>query len=107
MQAWLTGVGVSGVSAADIVLVVNEACTNCVEHAYRDGEPGLMRVGADLDGTRIDVDVADFGVWQPPTGEITTRGRGLPIMGAVADRMELEHSPTGTTVRFSFAARRD
>ena len=35
LAAWLHANGISEPLADDIVLVVNEACSNCVEHAYR------------------------------------------------------------------------
>jgi serine/threonine-protein kinase RsbW len=102
--AWLEPMGLSDISAADIVLVVNEACTNCIEHAYRDTDPGLIRVQADIEGSHIVVGIADFGVWQTPSRRPSTRGRGLPIMHAVSNRMELDHTPAGTTVRITFDA---
>ncbi len=105
LLAWLGPVGVSRTSAADIVLVVNEAATNCIEHAYRGADPGLVRVEADLHGRRIVIGIADSGQWQmPPPRETNTRGRGLPIMHAVSNQMELDHTPAGTTVRIAFDA---
>jgi serine/threonine-protein kinase RsbW len=104
LLAWLEPIGVSDTNAADIVLVVNEACSNSVEHAYRDSDPGLIELEAALDGGQIVVRVADFGLWQTPLRQPSTRGRGLPIMHAMSDRVELDTSPTGTTVRMSFHA---
>jgi serine/threonine-protein kinase RsbW len=102
LLAWLEQMGVSGTDAADIVLVVNEAATNSVEHAYRDVNPGLIRVEADVNAGQIVIGIADFGVWQPPTHQTSTRGRGLAIMHAVSDRMEMDHTPSGTTVLITF-----
>jgi anti-sigma regulatory factor (Ser/Thr protein kinase) len=102
LLAWLTPTGVP--NTADIVLVVNEACTNCIEHAYRGIDPGLMRVEARHVGGHIVVDIADSGTWQTPPDQPSTRGRGLPIMRAVSERVELTTSRTGTTVRMSFDA---
>jgi anti-sigma regulatory factor (Ser/Thr protein kinase) len=101
---WLGPIGVSDTHTADIVLVVNEACTNCIEHAYRDATPGMIRVEADVEGQEIVVGIADSGVWKTPPRHSTTRGRGLPIMDAVSNRMELDHSAAGTRVRISFDA---
>ncbi|HEX2285002.1 MAG TPA: ATP-binding protein [Mycobacterium sp.] len=102
LLAWLEPIAVSAMNAADIVLAVNEACTNSVEHAYRHTDRGVVRVEAGVEGGQIVVRVADFGVWQPPSRQPSTRGRGLPIMHAMSDRVELDTSPTGTTVRMSF-----
>ena len=43
LAVWLEPIGVSDAGIADIVLVVNEACTNCIEHAYRGIAPGSIR----------------------------------------------------------------
>lgn len=105
--AWLEPTGVSSAVAADIVLAVNEACTNCIEHAYRDIEPGLIEIEASVeagpDGDRIVICVADFGTWRAPPSQPTTRGRGLPIMTAMSDDVDLARTSAGTTVRISFA----
>jgi anti-sigma regulatory factor (Ser/Thr protein kinase) len=103
---WLEPIGLSENSSADIVLVVNEACTNCIEHAYRNADPGLLRVEADVEGGRIVIDIADSGVWKPPPRHSSTRGRGVPIMHAVSEQVEVDHTPTGTTVRLTFDADR-
>lgn len=105
--AWLEPLGVSTTVAADIVLAVNEACTNCIEHAYRGTKPGLMEIEASVSrdghGEQIAVCVADFGTWRTPPTQPTTRGRGLPIMSAMSDDVDLERTSTGTTVRITFA----
>ena len=106
LAVWLEPIGVSNAAIADIVLVVNEACTNCIEHAYRGTDPGLIRVKGNQDGEQIVVDIADHGVWQPPASQPSTRGRGLPIMRAVSDGVDLMSSPEGTTVRMRFDASR-
>lgn len=94
----------SDTGIADIVLVVNEACTNCIEHAYRNLEAGPILVNASHDHGQIVVDVTDHGVWQTPPTQPGTRGRGLPIMRAVSAGMDVMSSPEGTTVRMKFDA---
>jgi anti-sigma regulatory factor (Ser/Thr protein kinase) len=102
LLAWLEPIGISETAAADIVLVVNEACSNSVEHAYRDVDTGLILVEANREGGRIVVCIADQGVWRSPPDEPSTRGRGLPIMEAMSDGVQLDTSRTGTTVRMTF-----
>jgi anti-sigma regulatory factor (Ser/Thr protein kinase) len=100
--SWLERLGVPNSEAMDIVLAVNEACSNCIEHAYRDIDTGVIQVGAALESGRIVVCVADFGFWRTPSDEPTTRGRGLPIMEAMSDDVSLASGTSGTTVRFRF-----
>lgn len=104
LVSWLQRVGVSDTSAADIVLVVNEACTNCVEHAYRDIDAGVIRMEARLAAEQIMVDIADSGMWRTPPANPGDRGRGLTIMRAISDDVALKTSSEGTTVHLSFGA---
>jgi len=104
LAIWLEPIGVSDTGIADIVLVVNEACTNCIEHAYHGTAPGSIRVEANNDGGQIVVDIADHGVWRTPPSQPSTRGRGLPIMRAVSAGVDVKSSQEGTTVRMRFDA---
>jgi PAS domain S-box-containing protein len=104
LTAWLRGAGVPESLAADIVLVVNEACSNSAEHAYRGREPGTMRVEAALDDGHIHIRVADSGSWKTPPADPGTRGRGLLLMRTLSEHVDLDGTPAGTTVgmRFTF-----
>ena len=108
LGAWLHGVSVPEPLAADIVLVVNEACSNSAEHAYRGREPGMMRVEAALEDGHIHVRVADSGSWKTPPADPGTRGRGLLLMRTLSERVDLDGTAQGTTVAMRFpAAERD
>jgi anti-sigma regulatory factor (Ser/Thr protein kinase) len=104
LARWLEPIGVSSSVVSDVVLVVNEACTNCIEHAYRGVDPGPMSVEANLTHGQIVVDIADHGVWQAPPTQPGTRGRGLQIMRAISAGVDVESSSGGTTVRMTFDA---
>lgn len=95
-------IGVPDDVGADIVLAVNEAATNCVEHAYQNSPDGVMVVEAAVKDGRILVCISDHGQWRTPSTEPTTRGRGLPIIRAVGDGVEVRRSTSGTTVRIDF-----
>ena len=88
---------------ADIVLVVNEACSNSVEHAYRGLQPGTMRVEAARDDRHIHVKVADTGSWKTPPADPGTRGRGLLLMRTLSEHVDLDGTAEGTTVGMRFA----
>jgi anti-sigma regulatory factor (Ser/Thr protein kinase) len=103
LAAWLRSAGVPESLAADIVLVVNEACSNSVEHAYGGREPGTMRIEATRDGPHIHVQVTDSGSWKTPPANPGTRGRGLLLMRALSDGVELDGTAAGTTVGMRFA----
>ncbi len=103
VAAWLREVAISDTLAYDIVLAVNEACTNSAEHAYRGARRGKMRVQADIDDSEIHVDVSDFGSWKIPAADPGSRGRGLALIRELSDRVELDRGPAGTTIRMSFS----
>jgi PAS domain S-box-containing protein len=103
LTAWLRSAGVPELVGADIVLVVNEACSNSAEHAYRGQEPGTMRVQAALDDRHIHVKVADSGSWKTPPADPGTRGRGLLLMRALSEHVDLDGTAGGTTVGMRFA----
>ena len=88
--------------AADIVLVVNEACTNCVEHAYRGHPIGTMLLEAKIAEGEVYARITDSGSWKTPAANPGNSGRGLVLMRVISNTMELDSTPTGTTVDLTF-----
>jgi PAS domain S-box-containing protein len=103
LAAWLADAGVAEELIADIVLAVNEACANSVEHGYQDRAPGRVRVEAQNDGAEVHLTITDHGSWKPATSEPGVRGRGLLLIRAVSDTLEMDCTPTGTAVDMSFS----
>ena len=69
-----------------------------------------MHVLADYDGGTavLTVTVTDEGAWRiadPETRSIS-RGRGIPLMHALADRATIDSTPAGTRVRLRMGSRR-
>lgn len=102
LSRWLTATGIPDVLAADIVLVVNEACTNSIEHGYRRTDAGKMLVHAEAKGRGICIRVTDFGSWKLPDANPRVRGRGVPLMRAVSGDVTLDGTSTGTVVTMNF-----
>lgn len=89
--------------ACDIVLAVNEAMANAAEYAYAAAErPGVMHVHAHYDesSATLTVTVSDHGAWHSSDAATNQlrRGRGIPLMHALADRATVDSSPAGTQV---------
>jgi serine/threonine-protein kinase RsbW len=109
LRDWAETVRIDAEQTADILLAVDEAVANAVEHAYRmpTDEPGAVTVFA----CRIQphsmtyVVVADGGKWKPPPADAGLRGRGVTMMRAVTDRFDLHHDETGTTVLLGWVSR--
>lgn len=108
VQRWLTEAGADDVD--DVVLAVNEAVANAIEHARvprRDPTgPEPAAGAAHVDGivltaevidTRFRLRVVDQGTWRPNEAD-DRRGRGLSIVRAVMDTVDLAHGEGPTTV---------
>ncbi|MDT5243898.1 MAG: hypothetical protein QOD36_1274 [Mycobacterium sp.] len=94
--------------ASDMVLAVNEAMANAAEYAYVMAErPGAMHVLANYDGTAatLTVTVTDEGAWRSvePAARELRRGRGIPLMHALADHATVDSSSGGTRVSLEWS----
>ncbi len=101
LLAWLSFAGADDEESGDIVLAVNEAAANAIEHAYpggpAGGDAGLLRVRGSSAGGVVDLVVSDGGRWRPSQSE-DARGRGFTIMKAVMDHVEVVRTEAGTSV---------
>ena len=67
-----------------------------LEFIDSSGVAMLFALARRLDGREVAVTVRDFGVWRPPRDG--DQGRGLSLMRALMDSVEVAPSPDGTTV---------
>ena len=98
-DSWLVAAGVDDDVAYDLLLAVNEAVSNSVEHAYPPDVDGRVLVSADLgvDGAVCAV-VSDDGRWRVPPAALSGRGRGLLLMRENVDQVVVDRTSGGTTV---------
>jgi anti-sigma regulatory factor (Ser/Thr protein kinase) len=100
---WLSSLGTPDERIGDIILVVNEACSNSIEHAYVGAAAGAVRVSADVDSQSICITVEDSGRWKTDTSKTdVSRGRGLALMRAMSSHVGLYTNTNGTRVSLSF-----
>ena len=98
---WLGALDVTADGHTAVPLVVSELVSNAVQHAYRDGPPGRVRLHAALDGRGgARVTVADTGRWRPPVPGRTGRagGFGLAVARDLSDSVDIATGSGGTTV---------
>jgi anti-sigma regulatory factor (Ser/Thr protein kinase) len=95
LRRWLRVHGASEDEAYEIIVACQEACANAVEHAYGPG-PRTFDVEAVFADGRIAVTIRDHGRWRPPRG--VNRGRGLPLMQALMEHVDVNHTDEGTVV---------
>ena len=111
IRRWLRGIGEERSLGADLtdelVIAVNEACTNSVLHSRGD----RIDLTWNEDPGAVEVEIRDGGMFRgiKLTGAWDERGRGLPVMLAAADELAIvkgsEASP-GTRVRIRKRKRR-
>jgi len=92
---WLRGQEVDRELATEIIIAVSEAGANAIEHAYGPGR-GTFRVRVERIGGLVEVRVSDSGQWRAARGQ--HRGRGLKIMEAAMDSLEIRPRAGGTEI---------
>jgi serine phosphatase RsbU (regulator of sigma subunit)/anti-sigma regulatory factor (Ser/Thr protein kinase)/DNA-binding NarL/FixJ family response regulator len=95
LRTWLERIGASVSEVGEMQLAVNEACMNVIEHAYEEPR-GTFSVEGHLDGQTIVLIVRDTGRWSEV--QARGRGRGLKLMEAMMDSVQLSFSSEGTIV---------
>jgi len=107
LETWLCAEGLSEDDVYDLVVAVNEAASNAVEHAYPpDRETGWVKARAHIapDGAVVAV-VSDNGRWRVPPAAMSSRGRGLLLMRENVDEVLIDRGAGGTTVRLRLVPR--
>jgi sigma-B regulation protein RsbU (phosphoserine phosphatase) len=96
----------------DVILAMDEACTNVVKHAYPDGpsDDSTYLIRADIGHERVLIEVVDEGIGfdimtkssvRQDDGDLALGGRGMDVMRRLMTTVEVE-SPTasgGTRLR--------
>lgn len=101
---WLRYQPVAQADAQDLLLVASELCSNGLRHASSNPDSVVLR--AWVEGTDVILEVEDDGsglvlperVDDIPDPE-AERGRGLYLVSALTDQLEVETSADGTRVR--------
>lgn len=106
LREWMDGWDWPDEPVDEVVMAVNEAVANVVDHAYRDEvERGSVHVYAwittDGAGRRVVVSITDRGRWRPAPHDPGHRGRGLLMMSSCMASLHIEHSSGGTAVTMS------
>ena len=95
LRRWLSVRGADPGPAAEVVLAVNEACANAIEHAYPPS-PATFELTATEAAGELTIAVQDAGRWRPGRG--SDRGRGMTIIEAAMDEVRVERTDAGTKV---------
>jgi serine phosphatase RsbU (regulator of sigma subunit)/anti-sigma regulatory factor (Ser/Thr protein kinase) len=102
VQRWLTERSMPPSTIYDVLVGTGEAAANSIQHAYGPSG-GVITVEAERSGSEIIITVRDSGRWRPPRG--SDRGRGIPMMNALADEVRIARSDAGTSVQLRWRGR--
>lgn len=97
MRRWLRNVRASEEEVADILTAAGEAAANAIEHGGAIAAGVQFTVAGRVDGDDVEITVGDLGRWRP-RGR-SDGGRGLVIMRALMDDVDVDRGSDGTTVR--------
>lgn len=86
-----------------LMIASGEAANNVIEHAY-GASPGMVFLRVQREDGAVRVEIRDRGTWRPGRAH-TDGGRGLDLIRALADDVQVVPGPGGTTVTFSLPLR--
>ena len=96
LRRWLKHANGSEREIAEITTATGEAAANAIEHSGGSSSTPFEVAGV-VEGLEVEVAVRDYGAWRPARED--DQGRGLLLMRALMDDVEVTPSPEGTTVR--------
>jgi anti-sigma regulatory factor (Ser/Thr protein kinase) len=96
LRRWLHQAEGTDQEIAEITTACGEAATNAIEHAGSGGG-APFEVAGTVTGRDVEITVRDHGAWrQPRDGD---QGRGLSLMRALMDSVDVDPGAEGTFVR--------
>jgi anti-sigma regulatory factor (Ser/Thr protein kinase) len=106
VRTWMAPFALGDDAVADLVLAVDEAVANAVEHAYGPDENGTIELMMWTEARALCVEVTDRGRWKSPSQGASMRGRGIQVMHAMTDSVLIHFDARGTKVlmRRAFSA---
>ena len=98
-RRWLAPLDLSDDARQDMVLAVNEAASNAVEHAYPRASAGdIVEITFWTEETTVCIEIVDHGHWQPPHATPSGTGRGIAIMNQLMQTVLIHYDTRGTRV---------
>ncbi|MGY1746255.1 SpoIIE family protein phosphatase [Blastococcus sp. SYSU D00695] len=95
---WTAAAGLPADTVDDLQLALGEALANAVEHAHPAASAGSCEYSLELDADGgVAVRVRDHGTWRPPPADKGFRGRGIELIGALADPVSIGPAAGGGT----------
>jgi anti-sigma regulatory factor (Ser/Thr protein kinase) len=96
LRPWLRGQGLDEQESHDVLVAVDEAAANAIEHP-RDPRSAVFHVEGDAAADELVIRVSDSGRWREQV-ERGTRGRGLDFMRKLMADVQIYENDDGTQV---------
>lgn len=99
LAGWLTPLQLTDEETADVVLAVDEAVSNAVDHAYGSDESGRVELTLWTEPGTLSIEIVDHGHWVAPDGHPQhDRGRGIPLMNNMVESVLIHFDKRGSRV---------
>ena len=102
LRTWLGQLDLAPQVAQNVLVAAGEACANAIEHGHRSTPGERVSLTAFVTAEDLHLAVIDTGSWRTPRppqgGTMRSRGRGLPLIRALMQRVTIDTGRTGTTV---------
>lgn len=96
---WLQALPMTEDVASAIVVAVNEAATNSIEHAYRPlTEQSTVELVFWVEDDVVHISISDHGRWRPRPAHPGGRGNGITLMLRLVESVVIDHDAGGTRV---------
>lgn len=105
LARWLSDVAVTQPRARDIVLAVNEAVTNAIEHGSGCDASRLVAIRASLRDETVTATVSDSGRWTHSAHHVANaaqRGHGLTLIKRLTNNVDIVRTAKGTQITMQF-----
>ena len=97
LRRWLQETTDDAGLVEEVTMAVNEAAQNAIEHAHELAATPVQMTLA-REGGGVTVSIRDRGVWVSHDRNDEERGRGMPLMRALMDSVDVLARSTGSTV---------
>ncbi|MGD9988429.1 ATP-binding protein [Pseudonocardia sp.] len=94
LVAWIGPLGLAPDEVDDVVLAVDEAAANVVEHAYSPDDPGNVDLTLWTEPDALCIEITDHGTWTPTE----TPGRGIGLMQRMVGAVLIHVDERGSRV---------